>query len=607
MVVEGTEGLAGTAHPIQSPPAHQDRRFVLTSYKPVIAGHWIRLATVAGCAFAAGLLEASLLVVVVNTALRVGGGATSDLAGTSGLLGGLDLTVDESLLACIVLAVILMAFQLIGSWVAAQLSAVLIRDVRAGTFTDYAQASWEVQSQRTEADLQDILIRHVNRYAEAVNSITTGTSTLVMILALTISAFIVDPIASIGIVLVGTLLFISIRPLTKIAREFSRAQIVAGRNYAERSLEALGMSQETRTFGVNSKVIELLDSATAAEVTPIRKSLVLRDLVGSAYKLATVLVITLGLWSVYTFIDRGLGALGAIVVILIRALNQLATLQSSYHSLVVQAPFVDRLAQERDYLQRHRQPSGTIRVSAPLDLEFKDVGYSYPSRERALEDVSFHIRYGEAVGIIGPSGSGKSTLVQLMLRLRSPTTGRYLLNGISADEVDDDCWFSQIAFVPQDARLLEGSVRENIVFMRGISDSSDVEGALAKAFLTEDVASLPNGLDTEIGSRRGGLSGGQRQRLAIARALLEEPSILILDEPTSALDMRSEAVVQQTLADLKGTRTLIVIAHRLSTLNLCDRIMVMEGGRLKAFGPREQLERESSFYRDAVALSRLRS
>jgi ABC-type multidrug transport system fused ATPase/permease subunit len=216
------------------------------------------------------------------------------------------------------------------------------------------------------------------------------------------------------------------------------------------------------------------------------------------------------------------------------------------------------------------------------------------------------VNRGEAIGIIGPSGSGKSTLIQLLLRLRQPDAGQYYLDDINASAVDDETWFNQIAFVPQDSRLINDTIASNIAFFRESVTMDEIERAARRSHIHDEIMAMPGGYNMVLGSRGGALSGGQRQRISIARALLRNPSILVLDEPTSALDMRSESLVHETFTELRGEVTIFVIAHRLSTLNTCDRIMVMGDGQLQAFGSRQELEDNSGFYRDALKLSRIR-
>lgn len=612
MTTAPTDDAKSSLLPTRSAATHPDgideKQGLFAVYRPLFRGHGLALVIIASAAFASGIAESALLVIVANAALTIGGdgSAETDLAASLGPLSAFRMSVGTSLLVALALGIVRMGFQLISATVAARVTAKLIAEIRSGTFRDYAAASWAEQSRRKEADVQDLLIRHVNRAASAVAVIAQGVTTAFLVLALLLSAVVVDPAAAIALVICGGVLFALIRPLTQKAKEYARVQLVAGREFGSRSLEALGLSQEIRSFGVSEQVVEELETATAAEVRPTEQSLVLREFVTAAYQFVTILLLLGGLYAVYTLYDRPLGSLGAIVVILIRALNQTASLQSCYHTLAEQAPFLQRLSYERSILRSRTPASGGRALDSPRTLRFENVSYSYDAGRPAVKNLDFEVAHGEAIGILGPSGSGKSTLIQLLLRLRQPDTGRYLLDRVDASEIDDESWFSQIAFVPQDSRLINDTVAANIAFYRD-ADTPEIIAAARRAHLHDEILAMPDGYDTVLGSRGGALSGGQRQRVSIARALLRNPSILVLDEPTSALDMRSEMLVHETFTQLKGRVTIFVIAHRLSTLNTCDRLMVMSDGLIQAFGSRELIQRESSFYKDALELSVVRT
>ena len=167
-------------------------------------------------------------------------------------------------------------------------------------------------------------------------------------------------------------------------------------------------------------------------------------------------------------------------------------------------------------------------------------------------------------------------------------------------------WARCVTFVPQEPHLIVGSIEDNIRFLRDDVTRADVEQAARLAQLHDEIVAFPEAYDRPVGEAGGHLSGGQRQRLTIARALVEQPEVLILDEPTSALDVRTEHLIRETLLGLKGRVTVLVIAHRLSTLDICDRIMVIQDGRLVGFDTPARLEQSSEFYREALSLSRLR-
>jgi len=238
-----------------------------------------------------------------------------------------------------------------------------------------------------------------------------------------------------------------------------------------------------------------------------------------------------------------------------------------------------------------------------VPLEAVGIGFAYTADREALADVTFRLEPGEAIGVIGPSGAGKSTLAQLLLGLRPPTSGMITVGGTPLQDVDRRWWSTRVAFVAQDAQLFTGSVAENIRFFRDGITEAELRTAAAQANVLRDIEALPHGFDTHLGERGSQLSGGQRQRLSIARALVGLPDLLILDEPTSALDAQSESLIRSTLAGLHGRLSVVIIAHRMSTLDVCDRIMVIEHGRMTALDTPTALRSDSEFYNNALSLA----
>jgi len=223
-------------------------------------------------------------------------------------------------------------------------------------------------------------------------------------------------------------------------------------------------------------------------------------------------------------------------------------------------------------------------------IHFDRISYTYPNGAVALRDVDFTVPVGQTVAIVGPSGSGKSTLAAILLRFRSPTTGRVMVDGNDYWEYSPESWHRATALVEQDAFLFHGTLRENIVYGFAGATPEAIQRAIEVASLADVIATLPQGLDTLVGERGAMVSGGQRQRIAIARAIIRDPSILILDEATSHLDAVSEQLVQQALMNASRGRTTIVIAHRLSTIREADKLIVLEQGRLVEEGTWEALE-----------------
>ncbi|WP_394813235.1 ABC transporter ATP-binding protein [Streptomyces johnsoniae] len=230
-------------------------------------------------------------------------------------------------------------------------------------------------------------------------------------------------------------------------------------------------------------------------------------------------------------------------------------------------------------------------------VEFREVGHAYEgAKAPAVRDFTLSVRPGETVALVGASGAGKSTVLNLVIGFIRPTTGRLLLDGTDMTTLDLRTYRHFVSVVPQESILFEGTVRENVAYGMEAADEETVRQALRDANALEFVERLPHGLDTVVGDNGARLSGGQRQRLAIARALIRNPRVLILDEATSALDTRSEALVQQALNRLVDGRTTFVVAHRLSTIRNADRIVVMQDGQIQEIGSHEELLRRGGAY-----------
>jgi ATP-binding cassette subfamily C protein LapB len=220
-------------------------------------------------------------------------------------------------------------------------------------------------------------------------------------------------------------------------------------------------------------------------------------------------------------------------------------------------------------------------------LTLEDLSFKYPGTERfALDKVNIHIRPGEKVGIIGRMGSGKSTLGRMCVGLYKPTEGAVKLGGVDIRQLDMVDLRYRIGYVSQDNYLFYGTVRENISFGAVNADDRMVLRAANISGVTDFVRAHPAGFGMPVGERGMSLSGGQRQSVAIARALLQDPDILIMDEPSSNMDNSSELALKQRLAATLGNKTLILVTHRLSMLDIVDRLVVMDSGRIVADGPK---------------------
>jgi ATP-binding cassette subfamily B protein len=294
------------------------------------------------------------------------------------------------------------------------------------------------------------------------------------------------------------------------------------------------------------------------------------------------------------------GRLGQFVLYTAFAASALGQLSEVWGEISAASGAAERLLELLHVKPEIAAPASPRALPAPArgDVAFDNVSFAYPMRPEiaAIDRVSFSVKAGEKVAIVGPSGAGKSTLFHLLLRFYDPASGTISFDGTPVREADPQAVRSHVALVPQEPVVFAASARENIRFGRPDASDAEVERAAGLAHATEFIRRLPGGFDAALGERGVTLSGGQRQRIAIARAILRDAPLLLLDEATSALDAESETLVQTALEELMRQRTTLVIAHRLATVLSCDRILVMEHGRIVEQGTHASLVAAGGLY-----------
>jgi ATP-binding cassette subfamily B protein len=294
------------------------------------------------------------------------------------------------------------------------------------------------------------------------------------------------------------------------------------------------------------------------------------------------------------------GTLGQFVLYAVFAAAAVGSLSEVWGEVAQAAGAAERLGELLEVQSEIKPPANPLAMPEPPrgEIAFDDVSFTYPLRPevRSLNDMSFHVKPGERIALVGPSGAGKTTIFALLLRFYDPAEGQVRVDGVSVDQADLKELRARFAVVPQETALFADTVAANIAYGAEMASHEEIEAAAKSAYAHDFIADLPRGYDTLLGEGGVMLSAGQRQRIAIARALLRQAPILLLDEATSALDATSETLVQKALDTVMKGRTTIVIAHRLSTVVSADRILVLDQGRLVEEGTHQTLMRQGGIY-----------
>lgn len=367
--------------------------------------------------------------------------------------------------------------------------------------------------------------------------------------------------------------------------------------------EVLGAMKVVQAFGQESREEQRFTGTVESAFKTARKRLRLRAIMTvvliALFFGAIVLVIWEGAIDVAAGRMTG-GEIAAFVFTGVLVGGAFGALSETYGDLLRASGAAGRISELMAARAEIRAPVFPITLPEPPhgSLSFEHVEFRYPTRpeDKALHDLTLHVRPGETVAVVGPSGAGKSTLFQLALRFYDPQGGRVLVDGIDVRDADPAAVRARFALVPQETVIFAASAFDNLRYGRWDAEQDEIEAAARAANAHDFLMALPEGYDTYLGEGGARLSGGQRQRIAIARALLRDAPLLLLDEATSALDAESEAQVQEALERLMKTRTTVVIAHRLATVRAAHRIVVMEEGRIVEEGTHASLSARGGLY-----------
>jgi ABC-type multidrug transport system fused ATPase/permease subunit len=539
----------------------------------------LRIAAFTFFSLVGGLSQAVLLVLISEVAV-------AEVEGKHSIHAlGRSFSPTSAIIVSFLALVFFLSTSIFGALVSTSVSERALTGTRTRVVIGFFRSSWSFQSTERLGHLQQLLTMNSTATGQAVQNVSAGLQSLMMVSGLLGVALTVDPAAAIGVIGVGIVLSLMLRPLNLRSRRANRELSKTTRAMATQVTEYTRLSRDFRLFGVETRVMDTLRRLIQDTGHVYRRTQMLSQTVPILYQSFALGFIIIAIVFLAGAGHGRFAELGAILLLVLRSVSYGSNIQSSIQGLRASQGLLEDVTRELGRFEDARIKPGE-RVPESFEVDFDSVEYSYDGVTLALSGITMHIPEGKIIGVLGPSGSGKTTISQLLLGLREPTSGRATIGGEDAAAISKSDAQSTVALVPQEPVLLQGSVIDNIKFFRNFEEREVIDAARS-AHLHEDVVQMPAGYETPVGEGGGALSGGQKQRLAIARALIGSPKLIVLDEPTSAVDGHTEQLIRQTLSELRGHVTVVIISHRIETTAQCDLLLVLANGKIADYGERD--------------------
>jgi ATP-binding cassette, subfamily C, bacterial len=525
----------------------------------------------------------AMMIPLLNL-IGLGGGDTSNASKVvTNIFGSLGLEVTlVSVLVSIVALVSFHAFFIrLQQIVAIQLEQKLVWKLRNEIFSKILGADWNLISAHPHGQLTGTLIKETERVGQALAFFTTAFGFFFILLIYLGWAALINWKLSLAAALGGGVLLICFRKKVWQGRKNGNEITNTGLNlnqFIQESLYAIKVikasSIENRIlehFGTLSKKLYEIWMKAAKDAADLR----------ALTEPVAVMILCSGIYFSVTFFGTGGATLLVLLFIFFKSLPRLTELQRAWNNFLFTLPAFTQVQRVAKTMNFDRIEVAPTPISFGKTISFANVSFRYGEANWVLKNVDLTIKAGEMIGVIGPSGAGKSTLVDILLGIQIPTIGKLLVDDVELTSKHHSFWRKKIAYVTQETVLIHDSIENNLKWFTPNATTGEIKAAAQRAQALEFIENTSDGFGTVIGDRGVKLSGGQRQRIAIARALLQNPQILILDEATSALDSVTEGLIQSEIESQKGRLTVIVIAHRVGTLAHCDRILEVSETSIK--------------------------
>lgn len=561
-----------------------------------------QIASIAVLGFMSGMLEVVGVNAVIPILSFIQGGEITD--GISKAIGNfffffhLTYTVKYLLLFIILLFLIKAVFLFFTQYVVANITADYEKITRSELLKLTLAANWSYLSKQKIGHLDQILTTNIANSSALLFYIGGIMIIITNIIVYSILALNISFTIAISAFFLGIGIFLFLKPIFRKNRLAYKEMTQKYKSIAHYINEHMLGMKIIKSMAINDRVlVEGFRYFERMKTLYINVS-ILKNITNVVLQPFGLIFII----GIFAFFYKTAAFNFASFAVIIYAINKvfanIQLAQAQVHAINSQIPHLASvLNYKNETIEHMEKDSGKKPFSFERNLAFQDVCFAYDDERKAdvLSQLNFDIKKGSIVGLVGSSGAGKTTIVDLLLRLFHPQKGAILLDGENIDDIDISDWRANIGYVSQDIFLLNDTIESNIRFYDESLKHEDIVLAAQMANIHEFIENQPNGYKTIVGERGASLSGGQRQRIVLARALARRPRVLILDEATSALDNESEAMIQKSIENLKGRVTVILIAHRLSTVMISDKLIVLEGGKvIEEGGPQGLLKDNGS-------------
>ncbi|MER8694271.1 ABC transporter ATP-binding protein/permease [Mesorhizobium opportunistum] len=477
-----------------------------------------------------------------------------------------------------------------------------INRLRMNLFESIGKARWGVFSRMRGSDLDHALTGDIDRVQGAAFSLLMLVQIAVLLVGYLVISMFISPVMTAFAIAIGIVMFVALQPFRSRATAFGRV-LTSNRQDQYRTVsEFLGGIKVAKSLNVEASYFAQLQ-ATLERMKADNIDYVRNSSIGTAvFQVTSVVGLSLFIYVALVRFNLSLAEIVVLLLVFMRIAPRFMDMQTQAQQVLINLPAYTAMRSLQARFDAEREPghaavedAGKLALDTGLNIRgvsfaYDDGAYDDGAGKAVVSDITFGLPAGKVTALIGPSGSGKSTIADMLLGLLEPTAGKILVDGVEIDAANRRRWRDQVAYVPQDVFLLHDTIAANLRLAAPQASDDDLWTALRAAHAGEFVERLDHRLDTVVGDRGVRLSGGERQRIALARALLRKPSLLILDEATSALDWQNQSLIARSIDGLRGAMTILTIAHRPSMIAFADWVVAMEDGRVVEVGQYQRLK-----------------